>query len=391
MKIVEFLRDFFGSSSTVYVDQKLAEEAKYKLTLSMEHFFTQMAINMLSGLIAKCEFKTYIRGREAKANEYYIWNVEPNINQNSSQFIAELVSKLLYNNEALVVEVNGQLIIADGFTQNEYALYANTFTGVTKGDLTFDRPFFMADVMYFKLNNQNIRSLLVGMMDGYRQLMDMAVGKYKRAGGRKGTVKVGKTTSGDKEFQNKLTSLFNVKFKNYFEAENAIVDLPDKVDYTEIPGEGSKKSTSEVKDIADLTKEALSRVAQAFRMPPALLQGDIADVSVLIDQLLTFCIDPLVDLLQTEINRKRYSKEVLQGTRLRIDTTRIKHIDIFDVAEAADKLIADSVYSVDEIREKIGDAPLNTWWSRQHVRTKNYEPLTQSAKGGEDDGNKETG
>ncbi len=72
--------------------------------------------------------------------------------------------------------------------------------------------------------------------------------------------------------------------------------------YEEITGEGSKKSTSEVNDIANITKEAFARVAQAFRIPPALLQGDIADISKLMDELLTVCIDPLVDLIQTEIN-----------------------------------------------------------------------------------------
>lgn len=389
MKAIDFLRDIFGKKSTIYLDQKFAQDAKYHLTLSMEMFFTQMAINMLSGLIAKCEFKTYIRGKENKADEYYLWNVEPNVNQNSSQFIQQLVSRLLYVNEALVIDEGDQLLIADGFTRNDkYAVYPNTFTDVRIGDLSFEKTFYMPDVLYFRLNNENIRGLLSGMMAGYRQLMDMAVGKYKRAGGRKGTVELNKGASGDKDFKDKLTNLFTVKFKNYFEAENAIVDLPSGVKYNEISGEGSKKSTSEVKDITDITKEALSRVAQAFRIPPALLQGDIADTDKLVDELLTFGLDPIVDLLQTEINRKRYGKAAyLAGSMLRIDTTRIKHVDIFSVAEAADKLIADSIYSVDEIREKIGDAPLNTWWSKQHVRTKNYESLTEKApKGGENDG-----
>lgn len=373
MKIIDFFRDIFVPGKTIYLNQKL-ESQRYKL--SIEGFSVQMAINLLSGMLAKCEFKTYSSGEEKKADEYYLWNVEPNVNQSSSQFVAEMISKLLFCNEVLVVGVNDQLLIADSFTQNEYAVYTNTFTGVTVGEFTFDKTFSMPDVLYFKLNNQNIRALLSGLMDGYSQLLDMAVGKYKRAGGRKGTAKINKSLTGDAKVQKQIDDLFNKQFKNYFESENAIVNLPNGVDYTEITGEGSKKSTSEVNDIANLTKEAMSRVAQAFRIPPALLQGDIAEVDKLIDELLTFCIDPLADLIQTEINRKRYGKKAfLNGTCLRIDTTCLKHIDIFDVAQAADKLISDRIYNVDEIRQKLGDAPLNTWWSKQYVMTKNLESV----------------
>ena len=391
MKIIEFLRDIFGGKETVYIKQKLQSE-KYKLDI--ENFSIQMAINMIAGLIAKCEFKTYMKGHEIKADEYYLWNVEPNVNQNSSQFIQELISKLLYNNEALVVEVNGQLLIADSFSQTEYALFPNTFTGVACGDFTFDKTFSMADVLYFKLNNQDIRKLLSGLMSGYSDLLNMAIGKYKRAGGRKGIAKINRTFSGDKKSQKDIDDFFNYTMKSYFENENAVATLPNGVDYTEITGEGSKKSTSEVNDIANITKEAMSRVAQAIRIPPALLQGDIADVDKLINELLTFCIEPLVDLIQTEINRKRYGKAAyLSGSYVKIDTTCIKHIDIFSVAVQADKLISDGLYSIDELRLKLGDLPLNTWWSQKHYMTKNYSdieaaespPTNTNSKGDETD------
>jgi hypothetical protein len=105
------------------------------------------------------------------------------------------------------------------------------------------------------------------------------------------------------------------------------------------------------------------------------------------DELLTFCIDPMADLIQAEINRKRYGKKAfLSGTYLRIDTTCIKHIDIFDVATSADKLISDSLYNVDELRQKLGDAPINTWWSKRYVLTKNYEPVYGPVNTGDDTG-----
>ena len=60
---------------------------------------------------------------------------------------------------------------------------------------------------------------------------------------------------------------------------------------------------------------------------------------------------------------------------LDIDTTCIKHIDIFGVAEKVDKLIACGTYSIDEIRRKLRDTSLNTDWSARHWMTKNYADI----------------
>lgn len=389
MKFLDWVKDFFGvDQSTVYLNQQAL--ATQEVQLAIEDFAIVSAINMIASAISKCEFKTYLKGTEFKGDEYYLWNVEPNANQNSSQFVQELVSKLLYYNECLVIEVNGQLIIADDFYQNEYAVVPNYFTDVSRGTMTFNRSFNMNEVLYFKLSNTDIRQLLSNLIKGYNNLLNMAIGKYKRSGGRKGIVKLNKSPSGDKEFQKKADDLFNNRFKSYFEAENAVLQLPNGIEYDESEGEASKKSISEIVDISNITKEAFERVAQTFKIPPALLRGDIADVGKITDNFLTFCIDPIVSMIGEENTRKRYGKQAFsQGSYLRIDTTCVKHIDIFSISEAFDKLIASGGYSIDELRIKTGNSPLNTEWSKKHWITKNYadieniENLEGGDKGGE--------
>ena len=385
MKIVEFVRDFFGSKSEILLNEKLTD---ISTQIAVQEFAIETAINLISGCISKCEFQTFMNNKEIKADEYYLWNYEPNKNQNSTEFIQELVSKLLRNNECLIVESNGQLIIADSFNQTEYALVENIFEDVTRKDFTFKRKFRMSEVLYFKLNNKDIRILLRSLMDSYDNLLNLAVGKYKRSGGRKGVVKLDSILKGDEAKKKEIEDLFTRKFKNYFEAENAIVDLPKGVEYEEKNGEGSKKSTSELVDIQNLIKEAFERAAQAFKIPPSLLRGDIADIEKITNNFLTFCIDPIVDMISEEINRKRYGKVfVLKGTCIKIDTTCIKHIDIFAIAEKIDKLISTGMYSVDELRKKVKDIALNEEWSGKHWITKNYSEITQIDSGGGGEGN----
>ncbi len=372
----------FGNKDTVYVNQKVSDELT---KLAVEDFAINIGISLIAGCVSKCEFRTFLNNKEVKNDEYYTWNIEPNVNQNSTEFIQEFVSKLLKNNECLIVSgFNGQLIIADDFNQREYAMVENIFEGVTRKDYTFNKTFKISEVLYFKLNNEDMRVLLSSLISGYNKLIDMAIGKYKRSGGRKGIVRIDNTVSGDEKQKETIKELFEKKFKAYFEAENAVLNLNKGIEYDEKNGDGNKKSTSEIVDIQNLIKEAFARVAQVLKIPPAILNGDIADIEKITDNFLTFCIDPLVDMINEEINRKRYGKKAyLAGTYLNVDTTCIKHIDIFTIAEKIDKLIACSAYNVNELRRKLGDVKINEEWASKYYITKNYQDVN-SVEGGEE-------
>lgn len=352
--------------------------------IAAEMFAIQTAINLISGCIAKCEFKTYLDGKEVKGQEYYNWNYQPNVNQNSTEFISKLVNKLLFNGEALVIMNGGQYLVADDFERKEYAVLEDYFYNVTVKDFTFKCNFNMSDVLYYKLNSKNITVLLDDLMKSYDNLMNMAVGKYKRAGGRKGTFEMDSIPNGDSERKKNLDKLLNEDFAQYFQAENAVLPIYKGDKYTEISGEGSKKSTSELTDIRGLLEEQFTRAAQAYKIPPALLLGNIANVSEVTNNLLTFCIDPITDLLQTEINRKLYGKAVLKGSKMVIDTTCILHVDVFTVADKIDKLLSDGIYSIDEIRAKLKESALGKDWSMKHYITKNLSEITKlDVEGGE--------
>lgn len=384
MKILDWFRNFFGDKEVVYLNEKIAN---LSTRIAIEEFAINIAINLIAGSISKCEFQTYLGGKKTKGDEYYLWNIEPNKNQNSTEFIQEIISKLLYENECLVIEHNGNLIIADTFNQKEYAVVENIFENITRKDFTFPRKYRMSEVLYFKYNNKNIKRLFSNLMSNYNDLLELAIKKYKRSGGRKGTVELETIMQGDETKKKQIEDMFLYKFKNYFEAENAVINIPKGVKYEEKNGEGSRKSTSDMVDIQNLIKEAFQRAAQAFKIPPALLMGDVAGIEDVTSNYLTFSIDPIVDLLSEEVNRKRYGKiNYLKDSFLKIDTTCIKHIDIFSISEKIDKLISSGMYSIDGLLEKVGDTPLDTEWSVKHWITKNYSEITKlDQEGGDKD------
>lgn len=366
--------------------EKYLDEEKLSM-LTMQEFTIHAAINLIANCISKCEFKTYRNGRELKGEEHYLWNFEPNKNQNSSQFLQELVARLLYYNECLVVENKGQLIIAQSFTKEEFAVKETVFSNVYRNGMTFNREYKMSQALYFQLSNRNIRKLLVNLCNGYNQILEEAIDKYQKATGEKGILTVdgvAKGTSyGGQTFEEVYADLMTNRFKKFFNSKNAVLPLYRGFSYQKQANDASKASTSEIKDITDMLDEVTETVARAFNIPVSLLKGDVSDVEQITRNFLTFCIDPLCEMIQTEINRKRYGKAaIMQKDYLKIDTTSVMHTDIFDIAEKIDKLIASGMYCIDELRRKLGDEELDTEDSRAHWITKNYESI-EHVKGGE--------
>lgn len=366
--------------------EKYIEQERFS-NLVAEELTIHAAINLIANSISKCEFKTLKNGKEYQGEEYYVWNYEPNKNQNSSQFLQELTATLLYRNECLVVENNGQLIIAESFTKEEYALKETVFSNVYRKGLTFNRDFRMSEVLYFRLNNKNIRQLLTNLCNGYNNLLEEAVDKYEKAGGEKGTLHIDAQAKGmkygNKSFEEVYEDLMNNRFKRFFNSRSAVLPLWNGFTYTKQAAEQSKKSTSEMKDITDVLDEIVVTVARAFNIPVALLKGDVSDVSKVTQNFLTFCVDPLCEMLQTEINRKRYGKyQVQRGCYVRINTTTIMHVDVFEIAEKIDKLISSGMYCIDDLRKKLGETELDTEESKTYWITKNYTSI-ESLKGGD--------
>lgn len=339
-------------------------------------------VNVVANAVSKCEFKTYIKGKETKGAEYYLWNFEPNKNQNSSQFMKKWIYKLFRENEVLIVENGGQLLIADSFSVKEYALFENIFSGVRIGDYTFNKSFKQSEVLYYKLAEKDMWKISAGIYSGYKKLLEYGMKSYQKSRGRRGTLKVETMAYNmDKE---KYKNLINKDFKNFFESENGIMPLFDGYNYTEL--DGKTYNNDSTRDIRAMIDDVTDFTARAFGIPAALVNGTSGTENA-VEQLLTFVIDPLTDMLEEEIVRKRYGKRgIEEGTYLTIYTNCIKHIDLLSVSTSIDKLISSGVFCVNDILKMCNENTIDEEWANKHFITKNYssiEELLKAIEGGE--------
>ncbi|MCO1599761.1 phage portal protein [Desulfosporosinus nitroreducens] len=343
------------------------------------------AVNMIANSISKCEFKTFLNGKEVKDREYYLFNIEPNKNQNSSAFIHQWISQLYRKNECLIIEENGQLLVADSYIRKPYALLDDVFTGVTVGDFTFNRSYTQADVLYFKLSEQDMRKVTAGLYESYGKLITYGMKSYQKSRGNRGTLNISTLAQGKIDYKETVEKLLNERFKTFFNAENAVLPLFDGYSYTDI---GSKTYSNEgTRDIRAMMDDISDFTAKGFGIPPALLRGDVAGIKDALESFLTFCVDPLCDMLQEEINRKRSGYAGFKaGTYLQIDTKAIKHVDLLSVSTAIDKLVASGAFCINDIRKLVGEEPIDEPWAWQHFMTKNYSTvadLLAALEGGE--------
>ena len=386
MRFMDFLGGLFTKNAEVTTNMRASDDDGL-ISAHLLAFANEIAQNYITGLISKCEFKTYLNNKTKKSDEYYLWNYEPNPNQSAFEFKTEIVKHLLNTGECLVVELNNSLYVAYNWNVTNEALNPVTYKDISivapdGSTFAVDRQFKASDVLHFKLDNGAIRGLLTDICNEYEELFSIAKTNYKKQSGTRGIISINKTAAGNQDQKKRERELIEETFKKYFSDSNGLAILPNGYAYDEKTAKTSTTSNNEVSNIKTITAEAIARVAQAYKIPSSILSGEVVDTSKAIDQMLTFCVDPILKVISEEITRKRYGKRALKGNYLAIDGTTLKHIDIFSIASAIDKLLADGVYCIDEIREKVGDTALYEEWSAQHWITKNYQGIDKIDKGG---------
>lgn len=342
-------------------------------------------VNRIANAFCKCTFDTYISNEENKGAEWYTWNVQPNKNQSAYEFKNQLITKLYENNEALVIAMaNGDLYVADDYQHDEYVLFDDIFKNVTIRNMNINRTYTQSEVLFFKLNDVDIKHLLDGLAGMMKNLMNTAIEAYAKSKGEKVIIDIDEVARGSDTFREDYTKLLSEDFKNYFESKKGVLPLFDGYTINDKSTKPDYGSTP--KDIIDLMDKAIESNAIALNVPVALSKGSVENTSKVIDELLTFCVDPLVKMFEEEILRKRYGlADITNGNYIKINSKSIKHVDIFSVSTSIEKLISSACFTINDIRRELGMPRIDEEWADRFFMTKNFstiEELMKALEGG---------
>lgn len=339
--------------------------------------------NMVANALGRCEFRTFRRNEEVRDREYYLWNVSPNVNQNSSMFLHKLVARLYQNNEALIVETlaRGQLpslVVADDWEDpEEWPSRQNEYRGIVVGDYTYQYPVYENNVLHLRLNQANMRPILNGLYESYSRMISAAMRTYTWDNGQHWKVHVSQLAQGDPEFAAKFSAMIKDQLKPFFDSDGAILPEFDGYQYEQVGG-GSSRDT---RDIRAMIEDIFDFTARGFLIPAVLVNGSVEGTEDANTRFLTNCIDPLADQLQEEINRKRYTyEEWARGDFIRVDTSSIIHFDMFANAANVEKLVGSGAYTINDVRRAANQATIDEPWADEHFMTLNISPMSESAR-----------
>ena len=344
-----------------------------------------ICVNMIASAIGRCEFRTYEKGEETKSEEFYLWNIEPNVNQNSTDFLHKLITRLCIDNEALIINTKkrdgtNMIVVADAFVKGEeYPAKMNEYTGVRVGAVTYDKTFRENEVLHIRHNFGDVRGVISSMANSYAKLIGVSERAYLEERGHKYKAHVGQMISGGDDFVEKFKAILEKQIKPFFNAIDSVLVETEGYEYTDITrGKGTLSSPD---GIRDLYADVFNYTARAFLIPTVLTDGKVEATADANQRFLTNVIDPICDQLQEEIVRKRYGfDDWKNGTTLVVDSSSILHYDIFAQANAVEKLIGSGVYTINDILKSVGQPMINKDWANSHYMTLNIGGMNGETK-----------
>lgn len=350
----------------------------------------ETAINLISNTLGLMEFKTFEKGEEVRKESYYLFNIQPNLNYNSSRFWRKLYRNLVYNNEALILMQRDGLFIIDEFERKEYAFKENIYKDLKIKDYKLEYSFEEHEVFYFELHSQRMMDLIDSIYLDYGNLFEYSKDTYKRSNAKRGTLEIPTNYPQTPQAMEQLNNLLSVKFKQFFHAESgAVLPLTNNLTYTDLSAQ-TYKNGSDSRDIKNLLDDVFDFVAIAFQIPPQMLKGNIADSDKTWSNYMTHCIRPLAELIEDEINRKFYTKkDYLDKNYVRVDTTNLKYIDLKDLAQSIDLLSRNGVNTINDNRRLLGREGLNDKYGDIRFMSLNLDTLDNIIKRGEQIGQAE--
>lgn len=365
--------DYFKNKEMVAVSYDFEETDAYR------KLATESAHNLIAKTFSRAEFQTYENGIQEKGKSYYLFNVEPNPNTSASVFWRDVIKKLLTEDEALILLKDQSLYLADSFDRESEGTKENQYKNIVINGALERAVVRESKVLYLTDPYSVINRSTKGLYQHYHSLIHASSSGYANSKSRKGTITIPTRLSqqyGDaKELQEYIKSLL----KDFMDPEkNSVLPLTNGMEYEEIKADLSSSSNDSGRELKNFAFDIFDFVAISLGVPPSLLKGDTVDTKDAVSNFLTFCINPLGNLVADEINRKMYGlRDYTKNNKLRFDSSNIRAISLRDVANSIELLNRNGALTIDDTLRILDKEPIGGEVGKMRFITKNLQILDE--------------
>ncbi|WP_230580061.1 phage portal protein [Staphylococcus capitis] len=358
-------------------DLDLIRETSHKAYI--KKWALDTCINHIARTISQTKFEI-IDGdnKDTSSTTHYKLKVRPNTDESAATFWQKVIRKLIYDNEVLIVVTDTKdLIIADDFVREEYALYDDIFDHIVVGEFEFERSFRMSEVIYLEYNNEPITNMLYGLFSDYGDVFGRLIRSNLMNNQIRATLEMDANTVINQQTQENIQNFINKAYDAFSTNDVAIVPVQKGYNYTEHTNDNTS-SKSQIEEMAKVPNQLLSYVARNLGIPLGLINGDTADIEAMTDNYMKFCIKPIIEKITDELNAKLFSERGYKEGK-RIKAISIDQKGPLEVSEAIDKLIASGSFNRDEIRVLTGFEPIGSEEMQKFIITKNYQTVDEAS------------
>lgn len=394
--VIDFLGNVILGAGTDSPERiTLPEAIERAHSSTMRYQWMTVAMHAAAGYAIAGLLKSPIRirgsGRAEHDYEEWLWNVRPNPNQSRAQFFAHLVDKMFFSRQkcALVVPSHDALWVADSWTQRDAkertikdwwrpSRYENvSICGVSdaiRGPVSAD------EVFVFRMpETEQWRSLMRSMGAAYEEMARSASEAFGDKNANRWLLELDAKISGTNSERKLIDDYLKESVGPFVRGSDAAIPL--------YQGMALKRAESDYSggestlDVVQIRAEAFRTVANCLRIPVSFLEGNVNNFETVFESMLSFFIDPIAKAIEDEIAAKSMTAmQWRHGAYVRVDTTHIRHVDLFAVADKAEKLVGAMIDTPNEIREFTGqDRIKGKPEMDEYQMTKNHE----RADGGE--------
>lgn len=380
-----FFLDLFAAMKTTENKKLNLSESFAGDKIPLETIATAMVVSFVSSCFALFDFSVILKGKKAGKEESYLLNVSPNPNQSGPDFWQDVGACLLLNGKAVVFEYQGHLYIADDFTVTEQPFGADIYSiDYSRGAVSHTIEKAASEVLHFKLpGGFSAPPRASSLFADYRDIAALAKEGY--IPDLRYTLEVSSLAQGDPNFEKNYEKTVNDSIVPFLKSKKAVLPLFDGFNLNPVDKNSGARSTSEATDHANVVTEAIKKAANLYHVPPGLILG--ADASTnegMIEDFMSFCLQPLAKVIGTELTRKRLThKDVTAGSKIVCDPSKVVYFDILRRADKVEKLIGSGYYTIDELKTKTGELPTGEPVCNERLITKNFNVAQE---GGEKDG-----
>lgn len=338
-------------------------------------YLKKMAIDSVLNFVARTFSTTnftFKNGKDIQKTDWdYILNVRPNKNDSASDFWQKAIYKLMFDNELLIIKTDDdQLLIADDFYKEEYAVYEDRYKGVVVKDYEFKSSFSNSEVIYLSYGNEELQVILDDLFKDYGELFGRMLQIAMRNNQIRGSLKTGSTSTWNEDTAKKMQGFVDRMYKSFNNESVAVVPLTKDFDYEEYTNKTGIQNQS-ADELTKLKKSVIDDVARIVGVPSALVHGEMADSENNSKAFRTQCVAPLIKKIESELNAKLITRAAYTNG-LRIQINGVYTPNIFDLATASEKLVGSMILSPNEAREAHGYARVDEPAMDRYYMTKNF-------------------